>query len=411
MLQQIFERVVGADRFHMPTLHKEVWLLIESQQAFAQNLAALKFTLGDVNYNKLGQAILRNVFLIELVKLPKVESTKFRVRWSNLLTNDSNYDIENQQRFCSFEECLEIAADVLNQLANGWLATPENRETLELFFSNGLIPFEAPIDYFQPVARTDNKTRMHRLGNIGFVAEQTMLQTLRLRKLLRDKSASPDAAFFQKVLGKKIKVKTYLTDRVLTGNYKTNREKRWETHPHSEHFATRRDCLQIEHRLLTQLVQFAGFPSDARSFIRKQAAVELGDEDVLCPVTLEPLNYVAFRDALIHAKHGRSDFQVGHLNPLKLGEPGSATGHTAENISWISADGNRIQGSYSLVRTRAMVYQIEKRYEAAGLVPAIEASIQQRKDQFAQEEILVEKEETAVAEEKGSYTTSDASDE
>jgi len=382
----------------MPTLLEEIWPLVEAHEAFSQNLAALKRSLGHSNYNKLSRIILRHIFLIELVKLPKVESTKFRVRWCDQLEGNTIDAKENQQRYCSFEECIRIAAEILDQLATGWLDAPDNHETLRLFFSHGLLPYEAPIDYCQPVAHTDNETRIHRVGNVGLVTTPTMLQTLRLRKLLTDTRTSPDAAFFQQVLSKKIKTKTYLTDRVLTGDHKTNREKRWEAHPHSEHFATRRDCLEIEHKLITQLISFENFPPEARDLLREHAAIDIDDNTVICPITLEALDFVAFRDALMNARHGKSDFQVGHLNPLKLGEPGSATGHTAANISWVSADGNRIQGSYSLTRTRAMIYQISKRYEAAGKVPEIEQSIQQRRAAFAQEEAIIAEEETALAE-------------
>lgn len=38
------------------------------------------------------------------------------------------------------------------------------------------------------------------------------------------------------------------------------------------------------------------------------------------------------------------------------------SGHTAKNISWVSANGNRIQGSLSLDETRAMIKQIAANY-------------------------------------------------
>lgn len=67
--------------------------------------------------------------------------------------------------------------------------------------------------------------------------------------------------------------------------------------------------------------------------------------------------------------HGNSNFQVGHLNPLKLDDPNSLIfGHTPENISWISKDGNRIQGDMSLKETRNLLIRITRNYEDEGFV-------------------------------------------
>ena len=406
MLKDRIEAFVDVERFSMRTLLNEVWPLVEDHASLTKNSALLKVSTAQTGtksrqgvalYKKLSGIIVRHVFLIELVKLPKVESTKFRVRWCGQLENETVDDQEHQQRHCSFDDCVQIAGDILGNLASGWLDVPDNRETLQLFLANPLLPYEAPIDYYKSVPRSDSRTRIHRPGNIGLVSTPKILQTLRLRKLLTDPKTSPDPIFFDMVLRNKIKTKTYLTDRVLTGNHKTNREKRWEAHPHAEHFATRSDCLEIEHSLITQLMHFDGFPEASRKLLQEQAAVPMSDKVVSCPITLEPLNFSAFREALLNAKHGRSDFQVGHLNPLKLGELGSAIGHTAANISWVSADGNRIQGSYSLARTRALVYEIGERYKAAGIVPEIKASIRNEQAEFAEEEVLVAKEEAAVA--------------
>lgn len=88
-----------------------------------------------------------------------------------------------------------------------------------------------------------------------------------------------------------------------------------------------------------------------------------------CPVTLEPLSFLLFRTALLNPQHGKSDFQVGHLNPLKLDQPGNdSAGHSADNVSWISADGNRIQGSLSLHNVQELLRKIATNYEQLGLV-------------------------------------------
>ncbi|XGB38433.1 MAG: hypothetical protein LVT47_08325 [Cyanobacteria bacterium LVE1205-1] len=88
-----------------------------------------------------------------------------------------------------------------------------------------------------------------------------------------------------------------------------------------------------------------------------------------CPITLEPLVFQEFREELMNPTHGKSNFQVGHLNPLKLDDPNSLiAGHTAGNIAWISANGNRIQGSMSLEEVRDLLKRITHNYEDEGLV-------------------------------------------
>src|SRR5205823_613861 len=102
------------------------------------------------------------------------------------------------------------------------------------------------------------------------VYDDLMLRTLKLRRFLRGPDTSPDPEFFKDVIGDKIKVKTYLTDRALTGPFKTNREKRWETHPHSVQFATRRTAMEIEHVLVRQLCAFEAFPPEAREILQRE---------------------------------------------------------------------------------------------------------------------------------------------
>ena len=72
-------------------------------------------------------------------------------------------------------------------------------------------------------------------------------------------------------------------------------------------------------------------------------------------------------DELRNPVMGKSDFQVGHMNPLKFDSVGEESGkHEASNIGWISADGNRIQGSMSLTGTRNMIKKIKQKYDGLG---------------------------------------------
>lgn len=358
-MQPTIERLVDTSRFSMATMHAEVWPLVEAHARLSIHLAALKEQLGLANYRKLACAILRHIFLIELVKAPKIETTKFRVRWFPELQDDP--------RGASFEQCVEMASELLTQLANGWLADDDHHNGLTLFFSHGILPYEVPIDYQTVPPRGDLTSKIHRSGNVVWKCDSTTLRTLRLREFLTDPNTSPDVDFFRNLLKDKVKVKTYLTDRALTGLYKTNREKRWETHPQSVQFATHHTCLAIEYKLITQVCAFNKFPERARDVLQQKGILPSNLQTFRCPITLDPISFPSFREELTNPKHGRSAFQIGHLNPLKLDDPKSdAAGHTADNVSWVSEDGNRIQGSLSLAAVRDLLHRIAKNYKDAG---------------------------------------------
>lgn len=359
-MQEIIDQLIASDRFSMNSLYQQVWPILLNDSAIADSISSLRSNFSNSQYKQLAYGILRHAFLIELVKLPGIETTKFRTRWDSLLQGDS--------RECSFADCLKIAHDLVSTLAEGWLNNPQHLEGLNLFLGCNILPYELPIDYRDRPIATDTITKIHRRNNITWIVDETVIRTLKLRQYLANPQTSPDSEFFKKVINNKIKVKTYLTDRVLTGVHKTNREKRWEVHPRSVHFALRRVCIEIEYKLITQLCAFQGFPESSRNILQKQGILPEEMEIYRCPITLDPLVFQDFKQELMSPTHGKSNFQVGHLNPLKLDDPNSiASGHTPENIAWISADGNRIQGNMSLEEVRTLLKRITHNYENEGL--------------------------------------------
>lgn len=166
----------------------------------------------------------------------------------------------------------------------------------------------------------------------------------------------------------KLRVKTYLTDRVLTGVHKTNRELRWEVHPESVQSALKKDAMQIESVLAAQLCHLAGMPQPVRDYLQTAGLIQGNEAPQLCPVTRDPLQWDEFEAEMLNADHGRSLFQVGHLNPLKSNpDRNPEWGHSAANVSWISQDGNRIQGHLSLDEVRELLERIADNY--ARLMP------------------------------------------
>ncbi len=53
---------------------------------------------------------------------------------------------------------------------------------------------------------------------------------------------------------------------------------------------------------------------------------------------MEKMYFNELKQELENPTHGESKFQVGHMNPLKANTLDIFSGHTAENISWISAE-------------------------------------------------------------------------
>src|SRR5574341_1968773 len=86
-MRATIERSVAADNFSMLALHDVAWARIEADSHVAPIVPDLRQRLS-THYRKLAYAVLRSAFLIELVKVPKIETTKFRVRWFEQLVDD-----------------------------------------------------------------------------------------------------------------------------------------------------------------------------------------------------------------------------------------------------------------------------------------------------------------------------------
>lgn len=351
--QRNLENAVAQLRFSGPALYRELKPVFASASQTVE-VAQASDMLGERLADFVVQGLIRSAFFIELVQLPGVESTKFEVRWAERLPS-------TDPRFASFDTCMDIFLNAVRELLR---AAPGStaRAVLEAFQRYSVLPYEVPLDYRERRRRGS----IHAPDNVAWIFDDNAVQkTINLRKAIRDRSLVGDEiATFRAALDK-TKVKTYLTDRVLTGLHKTNREKRWEVHPGSVHFATRAACLGIEAELTEEICHFDGFPAAVRARLLDAGLIRQRDV-TRCPVTLAPLGYEELKAELLNPSHGKAAFQVGHLNPLKAVNDDPNVGHTAKNIAWVSAEGNRIQGSLSLGETRRMIREIAERYDAVG---------------------------------------------
>ena len=353
-MRQRCENHVANERFNLNSVYDDIFVQkLVNIQPFNRLTASLIGLVGHRDSAKIIKSLLRFSFFIEPVKKPAIETTKFAVRWSEEFNGDP--------RFSSYEECLLIFETFFTRLI-GELASGDNKRLIKLMVNNTSIAYEIPIDY---ISRSSNP--IHSVNNIAWNFGELPMSVVKLRAFLTDASKHNYASFFRGVYTK-IKTKTYLTDRVLTGEHKTNREKRWECHPDSVHFALRKTAWDIELKLIPQVCHFDGFPQDLKQTMIDNEILGFDDVVMKCPITLEPLSFAQLKEEVEDTTHGRSNFQVGHMNPLKSEAEDGISGHTAQNISWISEQGNRIQGSNSVGFIREFIVKIYNNYLAAGYV-------------------------------------------
>lgn len=388
-MKAIFEDSVDKEKFSMNSVYNAVNDIVfvpeaidqavfasattpqirEAQSLYITNIKTKNSSLIEIfgkDTKKIIESILRFSFFIEPVKQPKIESTKFAVRWGDELD-------ESDPRFSSYDDCLRIFDKLISDLVIA-VKDEANKALIKGFISYGAVAYDLPIDYIRRIPE-----RIHTLENIGWFWGNNPLRTIGLRHFLSNVKDEELKMFFDSAYGK-IFVKAFLTDRVLTGEHKTNREKRWETHPNSVHFCLRKECMEIEAKLITQICYFDGFSSELQKdledkhlisfdFVKIDGVVPAGEKKIaVCPITLSPLSYAEFRDELVNPRHGKASYQVGHMHPLKAIANNRYSGHTADNISWISSQGNRVQGELSVEETRQLMLRIFRNYKDMGLI-------------------------------------------
>ena len=346
-LKTVFDEAVKAERFSERVLHARTEPLRALPHA-AKLTEILQSFLTPAEIETIHRRLTRASFFIEPVN-EDVTSTKYDVRWSERL-------VAPDPRGSSFEECLAIHETISTKLIS-LLADEKFRVELRLVLAWGRSPHEFPIDYVSKSA-----VPIHTAKNVRLLSDPAYQRLLGIRRALLDPKLNPDGQLFEGMF-EKIRVKSYLTDRAQTGNFQTNREKRWEAHPQSPQFASRGECFSVELELIDQLFRFQSFPPGIVRYL--QSAKLLGElaKVARCPVTLDPLDFEVLAHEVADPTHGKSAYQVGHMNPLKAGE-GVEFRHHRANISWITADGNRIQGHLTLKETRQLQLRISANYDA-----------------------------------------------
>lgn len=303
--------------------------------------------------------LIRFSFLIELTNL-KIGSTKMKTRWvpglimmpqpNSFEPIRGSFEPGNDPRSSDFDECKNIFTFACNLVCDEIRRDPNVTNFLAELNQHRRVPYEFPLTYANPQADP-----VHTADNIRWNITADLRWLLRARKIFDDAPVDHKPAL-DEIKKAKIQVKVYKTDRALTGKDKTNRAKRWEVLAGDFQHATLEQCWSVEKKLTSDLVLFEHFPNDIKSSFIQQNLLTGREPVTRCPVTLEPLNYSQLSQAVLNNTHGVSDYQVGHLHPLKRG--GS---HQGDNVCWQSADGNRIQGNLSITETEQLLDAISAR--------------------------------------------------
>lgn len=214
--REFFEGQIAAERFSLKSIFDHLSRIDASPEGAPEPLevyASIRKSLGPQVGNYVLQGLLRSVFFIELVKLPKVETTKFAVRWSPLLSH------ADDPRYCSYADCLSLFETLCEELDQA-CENEENVRLLRAFAGRHLLPYEVPLDYRERhVGTGGNTARIHTKENLGWIWDDLSRRVVGLRTFLLDVSANPATVPHAPVLAAaydKIKVKTYCSNWVVS---------------------------------------------------------------------------------------------------------------------------------------------------------------------------------------------------
>lgn len=160
-----------------------------------------------------------------------------------------------------------------------------------------------------------------------------------------------------------VRTRAQLSGRRTTGEFRSNRGRRWLLRTEDPQYGIEADCKIIELRLLGMMLEFVDAPDvgeDTRTLLARylgKLPVAGTYRDVL---TLERLDYNHFANEV--PTPGRSEFHIGHVDPTLRPR------HVPDNVSWRTLRSNLIQGDMTLVEARTRLVQLVARYFGLGEV-------------------------------------------
>lgn len=310
---------------------------IENRDIIA-DLSRLSQRLSPRDYKAFKKCIIRFSFFIQYTdSSAETDAPRCVVRWNEHLSGDP--------RFASYADCVSVCQKIVHKIA----ICSEN----DLLFMKNYCKYSSfsealPLDYIRKTANP-----LHSSRNVDVFMDTDVQRYTRIKQIIYDESINPDKDVFELIYNDKIQVKCYKTDRTQTGDYKTNRELRWEAHPNNFQFAYRRDCDGVETALVLQICAFRNVSPSLVQALQREGFLPDPIVSYRCPITGDLLDFEDLQYEVRNPDHGRSAFQIGHMSPLKLGGI-----HNKENVAWVSADGNRIQGNLSENEVKELLKRI-----------------------------------------------------
>ncbi|MHB8168907.1 MAG: hypothetical protein ACYDET_04570 [Thermoleophilia bacterium] len=171
-IQGVCESAVSETRFNMNSVYSKL-LQTSPETCHLLHLDQLR-NLYQSRTDKVIKGVIRASLFIELVKEPKIETTKFEVRWANRLGQED-------PRFATPESCIDILEKLATDLVS--LSDDQSRkEIIELMLSRSLLPYEVPIDYVERI----RDGFMHSAENMFWINDELVAKTVRLRVRTKD---------------------------------------------------------------------------------------------------------------------------------------------------------------------------------------------------------------------------------
>jgi hypothetical protein len=339
--------------FSVTSLYEKIEPLLLNDSTIFEAYLAIERNINSKVAKTVFSQVFRFSFLSQVV-MNKGGAANYTAHWRTPF-------LQADPRYAECEDCFQMFKEVFSSF-NQELEDINNCNN----FKNSIKCKYSCIDYKTKVL----EGKIHHPGNIYWMWDNFPSRVVKLKLFLIEKATNSETASFFKRVYSKIETKTYLTDRGQTGGHQTNRERRWEVHPQSVHFALYRDCLEIEYTLVKQILELYNFPVETIKKLEGNGVILEGEvipNSRRCPITMDKLFFDEFRDELANPVHGKARFQVGHIHPLKANTLDASLGHTAQNICWITAEGNEIQKNRSVEDTQALIMRISKNYQEAGI--------------------------------------------
>ncbi|MFL5664937.1 MAG: hypothetical protein ACJ8BW_26855 [Ktedonobacteraceae bacterium] len=171
-LKTALEEAVAKRRFAMKALSREAASILRGTSVL-KSFTNIASAFGEKVSSYILASLIRTSFLAEIVKTPKIESTKMEVHWADRLGVDD-------PRYASFEDCFQIFENGISSI-EATLGNQEQHELLRVLASRHHVPYELPFDY----SRREIAGHIHHTSNMVWLwNDEGVKRAIKLRGYL-----------------------------------------------------------------------------------------------------------------------------------------------------------------------------------------------------------------------------------